>query len=1029
MDEFNENQIEKQQLNDTYLQYAPDNGSENAIINQTLTIQIPRGPEVLRMNCGQFKIDLQLKISTDKAYVVTEGIDEYIGLINAATIFENSYISSDNKNFWTESHSQIQSRFQQFPKSQWYLSRMYGTYLNIEDCERNNNLIIHKLTATEFSGAVTKNVKYKIIIPIPDIFPCFQNCQNLYTSALNSDIRFSLKVSTVDKFICLIRARNGEVFDIQPLDIGNSISVGDSTEDITLSISNDSDTKITDFKINIPAHVPTETERVNLINQINNNAIFYNFKCWDIKSEKINLQSRTAKTIPTGANNLYGIAVAFTHNNSNVVFDKPFLKDIECSLSETYKLANKRVDTSTTYYYNNSDVGYHNWKNLELFFGQDGFKNINRFDKSILKDYKKNDPTNTESLGSYFQFFKCSCGNMLGVSSDFYQTQNIYKCSPASTTAGELVNNRQTANLIMARLSMKILIYKNGSLSIITPFSNELDMRNIINNSIPENKNHGLGAVISSLIPSASNLVGNIVSSIGNKINRIRAEKNNTYAYSVLGKSNYEKHQDMINQNSTMNTNKFKSFVNSLAQMEAQLRNSENGLLTRHGKDSENNNLENNGTNKPEPITLDLENIKPYYRSFEEEIGDCRYKNLLLLDYKYGLNVKLRLSPWGVENSTENLSHGLGSWLRDKWNRFKNWWSARLPGIGKNLANLAANYTTQILTGKLKLSDVPDNLKSDVMNRLNNKNLTGTPLDDLTNNALNIYRKIKRGEMSWQQVPSNMYETLKNIEWNSKKSNNENNGLLVRHGFYAGINIKPSLDYSIRKRRINELLNKSPEKLSQKKLRKIYMFKYSKEHPDLNDCSNGRFGEYIHKLYRIPYNKNIEKKPLNLANNGLLNRHGLLTRHGNNENETLDGAESFLMKQPTLAPNDIRNTGNPEINNDNINRQPMDDCGKHGLLKKFNKKSKKWGKLKKKLSAEALGIIKNSIDDKYRKKYKKAKKRYKKNPTNETHGILLGAGLAYLIHKIRQAKKARELEKQGKELILDRINYEKKNKL
>ena len=45
-------EIEKQVLNDTYLQFVPDNGSETTIINQTLNIQIPRGPEVLRMNAS-----------------------------------------------------------------------------------------------------------------------------------------------------------------------------------------------------------------------------------------------------------------------------------------------------------------------------------------------------------------------------------------------------------------------------------------------------------------------------------------------------------------------------------------------------------------------------------------------------------------------------------------------------------------------------------------------------------------------------------------------------------------------------------------------------------------------------------------------------------------------------------------------------------------------------------------------------------------------------------------------------------------
>ena len=127
--------------------------------------------------------------------------------------------------------------------------------------------------------------------------------------------------------------------------------------------------------MNIPAHIPTETERINLLNLINNQACHYTFKSWQIQSDTVNLRHKIAKTTTTNVNNLYGVAVLFTHYNSNVVFDKPYIKDIECSLSETYKLANKKVDTCATYEEDELML-----KNLQLFTGQDGYKNISRLD-------------------------------------------------------------------------------------------------------------------------------------------------------------------------------------------------------------------------------------------------------------------------------------------------------------------------------------------------------------------------------------------------------------------------------------------------------------------------------------------------------------------------------------------------------------------------------------------------------------------------------------------------------------------------
>ena len=232
-------EIEKQVLNDNYLQFVPDNGSETTILNQTLNIQIPRGPEVLRMNSGYIQLEFKHMFSINKAYAFNADQREYIGIINAATIFEHSFISSDNKNIWNETHAQIQARLQQFPKSHWYLTRNYASYLNIDDCSTNEGFLLHKLNDTEFTAGTDVEITYRLNIPIPDLFPCFQNCENFYSSALNSDIRLSLRLSNPDYYLCRIRAEKltHKVIDIQPLDVNNTVDIGAAASNITLSVS------------------------------------------------------------------------------------------------------------------------------------------------------------------------------------------------------------------------------------------------------------------------------------------------------------------------------------------------------------------------------------------------------------------------------------------------------------------------------------------------------------------------------------------------------------------------------------------------------------------------------------------------------------------------------------------------------------------------------------------------------------------------------------------------------------------------
>lgn len=866
----------KQVLSDTYLSFLPKNTAGLTTKDQIVDIQIPRTEHVLRLNAGYVQVDLECKFTINSTDA--NNATQYIGLNNAACIFDQSYIKNNGKTIDTNTFTQVKSRVWQMSKSSNYLNANPASFINYDNIAENVGYLVHPVK--NLLETTTDNLKFKLRIPLPCIFPCFENCDNFSTTQLNDDITLSLQLSEPDKYMNLFTVDStGKIIKVEPF---NGSTVSYSTKTVTVYDGEDQ-YRIQSLKIITPGHYPTDDERVNYSNLIANGAVHYNFKDVDIRSQAADFSaagSTTALNFSTNVENIFAVLILASHYHSYTVFDKPYISDIECNLSEIFKLAVDKVHTKKTYE-NDNDMYY----NLLDGFGTGTFKNIQRFDKAITHDYSQKGARNesgaitsladVQLTGNYIQWYKVACGNQMGVSANYFANLINYKFKNETATGSTAVNFA-SSTVFCCQLCQRMLIYKEGGLDIVCPFAQELDARAVMNDDINSSA-HGLGSLIPSLLQPATGLFKSVGRAIKDQIYRIKSNKNTTYAYTKLGKEGYEKHRDIIDENRYMGTRKFKRFINNLAQSEKQLENIDtHGLIVRHGAMDDGSLGEGPGSasspaaaastvprsslddfEHERPVDLDLLNLTCLYRqSYNEELADCSYKMLLVMDYKWGFNrVKIRLQSFGDESAAEYCGHGLGSWLRDKWRKVTGFFKGRGKEMAKqagkallsNAAEIAKKYANEILQGKLTMKDIPAKFKGTVLGLIKENQLTGTPIDGATDKAIQMYKSIKDGSMKWSDVPSGMYDIIRKLSLNQSP---DSHGLIVRHGFIGDVSIRPTVPYSITKRRMEKLKDRNSMYMRQKDLRKMLRYNYFKQHPVVD--THGMMDEYLRRLYRRP---------------------------------------------------------------------------------------------------------------------------------------------------------------------------------
>ena len=212
----------KQQLADTYITLTPKNTAGYTTKGTVVTVQIPKTEHVLCLSKSFIYLDLKIGICSDgEDYEAPDDTDVYVGMINAATIFDMIQIKNNGKDILSDTFCQVNSRIWQMTKSSEYLKGEHASFINIDDITANEGFIMQKLTPEKFTADTTVPVTYKLKIPLPCLFNCFDNASNFSTSDLNDDVTLSMKLSAPSRYMCLVKADSAthRVLSIEPFDI------------------------------------------------------------------------------------------------------------------------------------------------------------------------------------------------------------------------------------------------------------------------------------------------------------------------------------------------------------------------------------------------------------------------------------------------------------------------------------------------------------------------------------------------------------------------------------------------------------------------------------------------------------------------------------------------------------------------------------------------------------------------------------------------------------------------------------------
>ena len=139
------NNIEKQRLSDTYLTFLPKNTSGYTNVNQLIEIQIPKSQHVINLAQSYIHSELQIPLKLSAAYSEKAGSRFFVGLQNAACMFDQVQILSNNKSILSDTFSQVNSRIWQMSKSDHYLKANYHSFVNIDDINLNNGFLVKEI--------------------------------------------------------------------------------------------------------------------------------------------------------------------------------------------------------------------------------------------------------------------------------------------------------------------------------------------------------------------------------------------------------------------------------------------------------------------------------------------------------------------------------------------------------------------------------------------------------------------------------------------------------------------------------------------------------------------------------------------------------------------------------------------------------------------------------------------------------------------------------------------------------------------
>ena len=624
--------------------------------------------------------------------------------------------------------AQPQSRLWQMFKSSDYLNAQPYSFINYEDITMNKNFILHALNegtngADANHLAQAQELKFRMKIPIPCLYPCFENINYFNTTLLNDDITLSMTFSDAAKYMVLVYAPNNKVQWIKPLNSDWTCTAGSGAGAHRLTVKNtDEDYQITKFRMVVPGHYPDDAEKMTQAEQLHggfNNA--FTFRDFNIITRGADFANGTQHiSFPTNCTNITGLFMLATHENSYVVYDKPNIQNVECNLAELHYLCMGSQLKESLY-----ERGMQLFRNLTLAVGSDSFKNIKRFDYSILHDYLVGElAINEDNLwGSFVQVFKVAAGNQIGFSADSFANMINYHFVSNGDHAAFNVNY-DSAHMYCCQLRERQLIYENGGIRIRDYYPEQKNPNSFLNDELNATE-HGLAALAPALVAPVTSLVGGMYRGLRGIVEKRRAGQNSLYAYETLGKDGYNKHKEIIENNYTVKPKKFYKFINNLAAAEKEI--ASHGIFAKHGAENEEgagsatvidtglpkSSLDDYAHERP-VVDYNALNLTATYRPSQElQMSLQPYKMRTLMDYKHGGNKrKYILTAYGNEAAFEyNYAHGFRDWLKRGWNRIKDFFKRN----GKQMTDVLLSngiefikqYAADVISGKISIKDVP----------------------------------------------------------------------------------------------------------------------------------------------------------------------------------------------------------------------------------------------------------------------------------------------------------------------------------
>lgn len=599
----------KRSSTESWSNYSPTT-SQPTSVDTYITFQIPQTNVIFDMSRGMIHCDLMIpiRITGDDASelkggekLIADEDERILGLLDAGTLFDIVQIQIGGITVYHETFNQTQCRLRSLNTSDDWCLAQPQTYFNpvTTKITETNQLTCKKIQLpTSFSPNDTTYVTKHLTIPLPSIFPCFENMNVWPSFCVNDTLILTLSISQLDKYMVLFKeedqASTGIYNSVYTIEAGTDYSCGYScrnlnpesmgnTPSLDLLVSFDFKNAVIDkATIHVPYHSPEGKEISEIKTLIDyGGGIPYGFKRYEIVSQMVDFDTSSGvnKTVTfnTNSNNISEVIILALHDNNQVVFDKPLINAIQLNLGGgTWQLAYGCSHTE-----NNYSFGTDMYYALLDGWGQNAMKNLQTVNSQVV--YSESIPIESTEMddtfkpvGGYLMYFNSSPYDEVGIGSSNFANIinfkfNLGVADGEEMTAVGLASNYANSNCYACIQTFSVF-HVNASRSIIeNPFGDSLDVDKIVSKY---NTQHGIITEIASLLPTAIGWIGKGINALSSRIKSNRVKRYMNKAKTALGDKAFNENYDKLK---SASTSSLRVRNKTLKDLKKQVRNAKHG--------------------------------------------------------------------------------------------------------------------------------------------------------------------------------------------------------------------------------------------------------------------------------------------------------------------------------------------------------------------------------------------------------------------------------------------------------------------